>query len=76
MAMVEKIRQNHPNRRFGLKGDVQVQFTPVSDGDTIRVGDYYFTCIETPGHSPGHICLYDAKNGLQPARPWLTLFFC
>ena len=61
---LEKIRQTHPNRRFGFKNDAQVQFSHVADGDTIRVGDYYFTCIETPGHSPGHICLYDAEKGL------------
>ena len=31
------------------------------ENDTIQVGDYCFTCIETPGHSPGHMCLYE-KN--------------
>ena len=59
---LQEIRQTHPNRKFGLKGDAPVQFTRVSDGDTLRIGDYHFTCIETPGHSPGHICLYDDKK--------------
>ena len=31
----------------------------VEDGDKIKVGDYEFTCIHTPGHSPGHMCLYE-----------------
>ncbi len=34
-------------------------FTPVTDGDTIRVGELNFECIDTPGHSQGHVCLYE-----------------
>ena len=33
----------------------------VSEGDVIKVGDYELTCVFTPGHSPGHMCLYE-KN--------------
>jgi glyoxylase-like metal-dependent hydrolase (beta-lactamase superfamily II) len=61
---LQEIQQTHPNRKFGFKGDTQVRFSQVSDGDAIRVGDYHFACIETPGHSPGHMCLYDDKKGL------------
>ena len=39
-----------------------VELTPVADGDVIRVGNYELRCIYTPGHTPGHICLYDEKN--------------
>jgi len=28
----------------------------------IDIGRYSFRCIETPGHSPAHFCLYEAKN--------------
>lgn len=38
-----------------------IQFTHVEDGDIIKVGDYRFTCIFTPGHSPGHMCLYEPE---------------
>jgi glyoxylase-like metal-dependent hydrolase (beta-lactamase superfamily II) len=31
-------------------------------GETLRVGDFYFEVIWTPGHSPGHICLYEANR--------------
>lgn len=33
----------------------------VKDGDVLKVGKYELTCVHTPGHSPGHMCLYD-KN--------------
>ncbi|MBN1375458.1 MAG: MBL fold metallo-hydrolase [Dehalococcoidia bacterium] len=36
--------------------------TSVTDGQQIRVGEYELNCIETPGHSPGHMCLYDARK--------------
>lgn len=42
-----------------------VEFKVVSNGDTISIGDYDFNCIVTPGHTSGHICLYEAdKNFL------------
>lgn len=40
----------------------EIRFTCVSDGNTLVVGDYSLTCIYTPGHSPGHMCLYDREN--------------
>ncbi len=39
-----------------------IKFTYVKDGDIIEVGDYSLTCIATPGHSPGHMCLYEPKH--------------
>ncbi len=33
-------------------------------GETISTGIYDLEVIWTPGHSPGHICLYEAKNRL------------
>jgi glyoxylase-like metal-dependent hydrolase (beta-lactamase superfamily II) len=34
------------------------------DGDRIRVGNYDWQVIHTPGHTPGGICLYNAPYGL------------
>jgi glyoxylase-like metal-dependent hydrolase (beta-lactamase superfamily II) len=31
----------------------------VKGGETITLGDYTFEVIWTPGHTPGHICLYE-----------------
>lgn len=39
-------------------------FRFVVDGDTLTAGDYRFRCITTPGHSPGHTCLYEAEKHL------------
>jgi glyoxylase-like metal-dependent hydrolase (beta-lactamase superfamily II) len=32
---------------------------PLSDGQEIDVGGYHFQVLWTPGHSPGHVCLYE-----------------
>ncbi len=33
------------------------------DGEQIELGDRNFTIIHTPGHSPGHICIYEEDKG-------------
>ena len=35
---------------------------PLQDCQKIRVGDYSFQVLWTPGHSPGHICLYEGSQ--------------
>ena len=52
--------ENHPAHRYGLKRECH--FSPVKDGDTIEIGDFHFRCISTPGHSPGHMCLYEPNK--------------
>ena len=34
----------------------------VNDGDKIHVGNYSLNCVLTPGHTPGHMCLYIEKE--------------
>ena len=48
----------HPGRRYAFDG--QPQFTYLQDGDTLPIGKYTFRCVATPGHTPGHLCLYEA----------------
>src|SRR5208283_2439483 len=31
----------------------------IKDGQIVKAGEYRFKCILTPGHSPGHTCLYE-----------------
>ena len=56
---LKRALNNHPGYRYRSKK--AIDFTGVNEGDMIRVGNYSFTCIETPGHSPSHMCLYE-KN--------------
>ncbi len=39
-----------------------INFTPLDSGDLVNFGDFSFRCIDTPGHSPGHMCLYEASK--------------
>lgn len=50
----------HPGYRYGAKGPLN--FTYVSEGDTIEAAGYRFTCICTPGHTPAHMCLYEESK--------------
>lgn len=42
-------------------------YTPLSDGAELTFGTHRLRCVLTPGHTPGHLCLY------EPERQWL---FC
>jgi len=57
---LEKALQGNPGRRYGLKQNVD--FCTLKEDDVVEIGDYSFRCIETPGHSPGHMCLYEAEK--------------
>ncbi len=46
---------------FGIK-DYRVSIDRfVREGSTIEAGDYEFRVLETPGHTPGSICLYEER---------------
>ncbi len=36
--------------------------TGLKDGDILHYGGYELQCVLTPGHTPGHMCLYDRAN--------------
>ena len=50
----------HPAGKFG-SGWIP-EFKIIADGERIRYGNYTFICIETPGHTLGHTCLYEAQK--------------
>ena len=54
-------------RRFGLSGmfpsDGVKADVYLEDGDTLKVGDSSLKVIAVPGHSPGGLALYCAKQG-------------
>ncbi len=56
---------SHPGFKYGLKKDMS--FHIVKEGDRIEIGNYIFECVETPGHTRGHICLYEPNKKILAA---------
>ena len=48
---------SHPGYKFSSKWIPELSI--LGDDDTITIGDYFFKCVETPGHTRGHTCLYE-----------------
>ncbi len=44
-----------------------VSLTRLREGDRVKVGRYDFRCVETSGHTPGHMCLYEPSNKILVA---------
>lgn len=59
-GLLKQALDEHPGSRFGVEWTPEV--TILSEGQTLTYGDYSFTCVETPGHTLGHICLYEKKR--------------
>jgi len=60
---LQEVIRSHPGFKFRSKGNLG--FHILKGGDTLRIGDYHFRCVETPGHTKGHMCLYE---------PWKKIF--
>lgn len=56
---------DHPGYKYCPKE--KVDFVYVSEGKSIQIGEYFLEVTDIPGHTPGHIGLYERKN---------KLFFC
>jgi glyoxylase-like metal-dependent hydrolase (beta-lactamase superfamily II) len=57
---LQTIPYAHPGFKFRSKGNLA--FHILKEGDTISISDYVFRCVETPGHSLGHMCLYEPSK--------------
>jgi len=55
----------HPGAKYG--SDWIPELKVLDDGDKISVGDYNFKCVATPGHTMGHICLYEPTKKILVA---------
>jgi glyoxylase-like metal-dependent hydrolase (beta-lactamase superfamily II) len=62
---LQGIPHTHPGFKFRSKGPLS--FHILKEGDTLRVSDYVFRCVETPGHSKGHMCLYEPDKKILVA---------
>jgi len=52
--------ERHPGYKYRAKG--QLSFSILKEGDTLNIGEYSFKCVETPGHTEGHMCLYEPRK--------------
>jgi glyoxylase-like metal-dependent hydrolase (beta-lactamase superfamily II) len=48
---------HHPGFKYG--NAKTIDFNIVKDGDVIEVGGFSLRGVSTPGHTPGHMCLYE-----------------
>ena len=66
-GMPAEINENmislNPALRFAPIGGTR--YTPLKGGAILRSGGHELRCVSTPGHSPGHICLWDEQNGIM-----------
>lgn len=60
---LQKLTAQNPARAMQPLAPFPAQL--MDDGDAIQVGPYRFTCVLTPGHTPGHMCLYCADRQLM-----------
>lgn len=56
------LRESNPAKLYNP--DRLFNITEIEDNSKIYIGEYEFTCISTPGHTPGHMCLYFEKEKL------------
>ena len=54
--------QNHPG--FKYKSETVPALTLIDDGFVVEIGPYRLRAVATPGHTQGHICLYDENKGI------------
>lgn len=50
------------NPSLAFERDWLPEVTPVDEGRIFAVGAYRFECISTPGHTAGHMCLYEPRE--------------
>ncbi len=59
---LQRVIKNHPSRKYSSRG--RLDFHILKEGDTVSIGDYLFKCMETPGHTKGHMCLHEPDKKL------------
>ena len=59
---LEASMQNHPG--FKYSSARTVDYVSLAEGDVLEVGDFRLEVLHTPGHTGGHVCLYDRAKAL------------
>ena len=68
-AYAQQMMQTYPALRDMIDiseepQEIVPELVPVSEGFGFDLGDRVIEVIETPGHTPGSICLFDPKTGI------------
>jgi glyoxylase-like metal-dependent hydrolase (beta-lactamase superfamily II) len=61
-AELQAALHNHPGYKYGSQKELPL--TLLKDGDVLNAGDYSLRCVQTPGHTRGHMCLYEPEKKL------------
>ncbi len=54
--------QEHPGHKYGPAGEVD--YIHLRGDEVFKVGDYTLVSVSTPGHTDGHMCLYEPNRKL------------
>lgn len=57
---INRALEAHPGAKYGPQ--LPLPFAMPEDGQVISAGGYKFRCVATPGHSFGHLCLYEEEQ--------------
>ncbi len=57
---LQSIRKSHPG--FKYRSKEPLAFHILREGNSLAIGDYLFLCVETPGHTWGHMCLHEPQK--------------
>jgi hydroxyacylglutathione hydrolase len=57
---------------LGANADVAIPFMAVRDGDTLPLGNVAIRVLQTPGHTPEHVCLL-VSDRTRVDEPWFVL---
>lgn len=65
-GMPEKVaRQVFAKNQPLIPNSGAVSVCTVENGDILRYNSYELECVLTPGHTPGHMCLYDRRTKIM-----------
>ncbi len=57
---LQEVIHKHPG--FQFRSREQLYFHLLKEGDVLDLENYQFQCVETPGHTKGHMCLYEPRK--------------
>lgn len=61
-----RFRNGNPDRNWRRSFRMDIEPDRVlQDGETLEVGDFRLQAVWTPGHTPGHLCVYEPNHRLM-----------